>query len=35
MKRPASKGKGLEGVVRKAPGYDNPATTLLEEGATR
>ena len=35
MKRPASKGKGLEGVVHKAPGYDNPATTLLEEGATR
>ncbi|HET9020924.1 MAG TPA: lysine 5,6-aminomutase subunit alpha [Ornithinibacter sp.] len=35
MKRPASKGKGLDGVVRKAEGYDNPATTLLEEGATR
>ena len=27
--------KGLEGVVRKADGYDNPATTMLEEGATR
>jgi beta-lysine 5,6-aminomutase alpha subunit len=35
MKRPASKGKGLDGVVRRAEGYDNPATTLLEEGATR
>ena len=35
MKRPATKGKGLEGVVRKADGYDNPATTMLEEGATR
>src|SRR6188472_14103 len=35
MKRPPSKGKGLDGVVVKADGYDNPATTLLEEGATR
>ncbi|NHA68333.1 lysine 5,6-aminomutase subunit alpha [Phycicoccus flavus] len=35
MKRPAAKGKGLDGVVVKADGYDNPATTLLEEGATR
>ena len=35
MKRPPTKGKGLEGVVRKADGYDNPATTMLEEGATR
>ena len=35
MKRPATKGKGLDGVVRKADGYDNPATTMLEEGATR
>ena len=34
MKRPASKGKGLDGVVRKADGYDNPATTLLETGET-
>ena len=33
--RPPTKGKGLDGVVRKADGYDNPATTLLEEGATR
>jgi len=32
MKRPADKGKGLDGVVRCAPGYDNPATTLLEGG---
>ncbi len=35
MKRPADHGKGLEGVVTKAPGYDNPAVTLLETGATR
>ena len=35
MKRPPTKGKGLDGVVRKAEGYDNPATTLLEEGARR
>ncbi|WP_286955907.1 MULTISPECIES: lysine 5,6-aminomutase subunit alpha [Arsenicicoccus] len=35
MKRPADAGKGLDGVVRKGPDYDNPATTLLEEGATR
>ena len=27
--------KGLDGVVVKADGYDNPATSLLEEGATR
>jgi len=32
MKRPANAGKGLDGVVRRAPGYDNPATTLLEGG---
>jgi beta-lysine 5,6-aminomutase alpha subunit len=31
MKRPPTKGKGLEGVVRKADDYDNPALTLLEE----
>jgi beta-lysine 5,6-aminomutase alpha subunit len=31
MKRPADAGRGLEGVARKAPGYDNPATQLLEE----
>jgi beta-lysine 5,6-aminomutase alpha subunit len=35
MKRPADAGKGLEGVVAKASGYDNPATTLLETGQTR
>ena len=35
MRRPPTKGKGLDGVVAKAEGYDNPATTLLEEGATR
>jgi beta-lysine 5,6-aminomutase alpha subunit len=29
MKRPVDAGKGLDGVVRCAPGYDNPATTLL------
>jgi beta-lysine 5,6-aminomutase alpha subunit len=35
MKRPANAGKGLDGVVTCAPGYDNPATTLLEGGAAR
>ncbi len=35
MKRPADAGRGLDGVVRKASGYLNPATDLLEEGATR
>jgi beta-lysine 5,6-aminomutase alpha subunit len=35
MRRPPTQGKGLDGVVAKADGYDNPATTLLEEGATR
>ncbi|GAA1901110.1 lysine 5,6-aminomutase subunit alpha [Lapillicoccus jejuensis] len=42
MKRPPEAGKGLDGVVEKArrrtpegPGYDNPATTMLEEGSTR
>ncbi len=35
MRRPPTRGKGLDGVVAKADGYDNPATTLLEEGATR
>jgi beta-lysine 5,6-aminomutase alpha subunit len=35
MKRPADKGKGLDGVAQRAPGYVNPATDLLEEGATR
>ncbi|GAB2673132.1 lysine 5,6-aminomutase subunit alpha [Thalassiella azotivora] len=35
MKRPADKGKGLDGVVARADGYVNPAVDLLEEGATR
>ncbi|HET7899641.1 MAG TPA: lysine 5,6-aminomutase subunit alpha [Candidatus Nanopelagicales bacterium] len=35
MKRPADAGRGLDGVVRKSSGYLNPATDLLEEGATR
>jgi beta-lysine 5,6-aminomutase alpha subunit len=35
MRRPATAGKGLDGVVRRAPGYLNPAIDLLEEGATR
>jgi beta-lysine 5,6-aminomutase alpha subunit len=35
MKRPADAGKGLDGVVRRADGYLNPAVDLLEEGATR
>ena len=30
MKRPADRGKGLDGVVKQAPGYLNPATDLLE-----
>jgi beta-lysine 5,6-aminomutase alpha subunit len=30
MKRPADKGKGLEGVAKKAPGYWNPASEILE-----
>jgi beta-lysine 5,6-aminomutase alpha subunit len=35
MKRPADHGKGLDGVIVRAPDYDNPAVTLLETGATR
>jgi len=35
MKRPADAGKGRDGVVTCAPGYDNPATTLLEGDAAR
>jgi beta-lysine 5,6-aminomutase alpha subunit len=35
MKRPADRGKGLDGVITCAPGYDNPATTLLEGEAGR
>jgi beta-lysine 5,6-aminomutase alpha subunit len=32
MKRPADKGRGLEGVARKAPDYWNPASEMLEAG---
>jgi beta-lysine 5,6-aminomutase alpha subunit len=35
MKRPATAGKGLDGVVTRADDYDNPAITLLETGADR
>lgn len=39
MKRPADRGRGLDGVARKAPSYLNPATDLLDgrvtEGASR
>jgi beta-lysine 5,6-aminomutase alpha subunit len=35
MKRPANAGKGMDGVVRRAPGYDNPVSTLLEGGQGR
>ena len=35
MRRPADAGKGLDGVLERAPGYDNPAISLLETGATR
>jgi beta-lysine 5,6-aminomutase alpha subunit len=31
MKRPADRGKGLDGVVAQADGYYNPATEILEE----
>jgi beta-lysine 5,6-aminomutase alpha subunit len=31
-RRPADGGKGLDGVVRHAPGYVNPATEILEAG---
>jgi beta-lysine 5,6-aminomutase alpha subunit len=30
MKRPADRGKGLDGVVRTAAGYYNPATDVLD-----
>ena len=30
MKRPADAGRGLDGVARKAPGYYNPASEILE-----
>ncbi|WP_223198475.1 lysine 5,6-aminomutase subunit alpha [Solihabitans fulvus] len=32
MKRPADRGKGVDGVVEKADGYCNPASELLESG---
>lgn len=32
MKRPADKGRGLDGVARKAPDHYNPATEILEGG---
>jgi beta-lysine 5,6-aminomutase alpha subunit len=35
MKRPAHAGRGLDGVVKKASGYVNPAVDLLAEGASR
>ncbi len=35
MRRPADAGKGMDGVVRRAEDYDNPASTLLETGETR
>lgn len=31
MKRPAHKGRGLDGVAEKAAGYYNPASEILEE----
>jgi beta-lysine 5,6-aminomutase alpha subunit len=33
MKRPADKGRGLDGVARKAADYYNPATEILEGSA--
>jgi beta-lysine 5,6-aminomutase alpha subunit len=32
MRRPADRGKGLEGVVARADDYDNPAITALDAG---
>jgi beta-lysine 5,6-aminomutase alpha subunit len=32
MRRPADGGRGLDGVVRKADDYRNPAVDLLEDG---
>ncbi len=34
-KRPADRGKGLDGVIVKADGYDNPAVTLMEADLAR
>jgi beta-lysine 5,6-aminomutase alpha subunit len=31
MKRPADRGRGLDGVVERAEGYLNPVTTVLDE----
>jgi beta-lysine 5,6-aminomutase alpha subunit len=31
MKRPADRGKGLDGVVQRAEGYLNPVASILEE----
>jgi len=33
MKRPADRGKGLDGVAKQESGYYNPATEILEEVA--
>ncbi|MGH3384459.1 MAG: lysine 5,6-aminomutase subunit alpha [Nocardioidaceae bacterium] len=33
MRRPADRGRGLDGVARKADGYFNPATEILEAPA--
>jgi len=33
MKRPASGGRGLDGVARQVEGYFNPASELLEGAA--
>jgi len=35
MRRPADGGKGLDGVITRAPGYLNPVIDLLEEGVSR
>jgi beta-lysine 5,6-aminomutase alpha subunit len=35
MKRPATGGKGLEGVVERADGYDNPAIRELDDWAAK
>ncbi|HEY9483081.1 MAG TPA: lysine 5,6-aminomutase subunit alpha, partial [Micromonosporaceae bacterium] len=31
MKRPADRGKGLDGVAKQEDGYFNPATEILSE----